>query len=320
MHQTKPVRPSRFAVAACRAARLSCLFGLAGLAGLANNTAAAADSLTLKRIAETGIISIGFRDASVPFSYLDERQRPVGYTMDICMHIVEAVKRRLKLPDLTVKLTPVTSATRMPMLVNQAVDMECGSTTNTLERQETVAFLTTTFIATGRLLSKQSARIDGLEDLRGQAVISTAGTTSMRNLVALNAARGLQMRILAGRDHAESFRLVDTDRAVAFAMDDVLLYSLAAMTKRPAAYHISTEALSIEPYGIVVRRNDPEFKRLGDEVITGLFGSGEIGRIYQRWFQSPIPPRQINLKLPMSAPLMKAIVQPTDSGDPAHYR
>ena len=319
MHQTKPVRPSRFAVAACRAARLSCLFGLAGLAGLANNTAAA-DSLTLKRIAETGIISIGFRDASVPFSYLDERQRPVGYTMDICMHIVEAVKRRLKLPDLTVKLTPVTSATRMPMLVNQAVDMECGSTTNTLERQETVAFLTTTFIATGRLLSKQSARIDGLEDLRGQAVISTAGTTSMRNLVALNAARGLQMRILAGRDHAESFRLVDTDRAVAFAMDDVLLYSLAAMTKRPAAYHISTEALSIEPYGIVVRRNDPEFKRLGDEVITGLFGSGEIGRIYQRWFQSPIPPRQINLKLPMSAPLMKAIVQPTDSGDPAHYR
>ena len=319
MHQTKPVRPSRFAVAACRAARLSCLFGLAGLAGLANNTAAA-DSLTLKRIAETGIISIGFRDASVPFSYLDERQRPVGYTMDICMHIVEAVKRRLKLPDLTVKLTPVTSATRMPMLVNQAVDMECGSTTNTLERQETVAFLTTTFIATGRLLSKQSARIDGLEDLRGQAVISTAGTTSMRNLVALNAARGLQMRILAGRDHAESFRLVDTDRAVAFAMDDVLLYSLAAMTKRPAAYHISTEALSIEPYGIVVRKNDPEFKRLGDEVITGLFGSGEIGRIYQRWFQSPIPPRQINLKLPMSAPLMKAIVQPTDSGDPAHYR
>ena len=320
MHQTKPVRPSRFAVAACRAARLSCLFGLAGLAGLANNTAAAADSLTLKRIAETGIISIGFRDASVPFSYLDERQRPVGYTMDICMHIVEAVKRRLKLPDLTVKLTPVTSATRMPMLVNQAVDMECGSTTNTLERQETVAFLTTTFIATGRLLSKQSARIDGLEDLRGQAVISTAGTTSMRNLVALNAARGLQMRILAGRDHAESFRLVDTDRAVAFAMDDVLLYSLAAMTKRPAAYHISTEALSIEPYGIVVRRNDPEFKGLGDEAITGLFGSGEIGRIYQRWFQSPIPPRQINLKLPMSAPLMKAIVQPTDSGDPAHYR
>jgi glutamate/aspartate transport system substrate-binding protein len=320
VHQTKPVRPSRFAVAACRAARLSCLFGLAGLAGLANNTAAAADSPTLKRIAETGIISIGFRDASVPFSYLDERQRPVGYTMDICMHIVEAVKRRLKLPDLTVKLTPVTSATRMPMLVNQAVDMECGSTTNTLERQETVAFLTTTFIATGRLLSKQSARIDGLEDLRGQAVISTAGTTSMRNLVALNAARGLQMRILAGRDHAESFRLVDTDRAVAFAMDDVLLYSLAAMTKRPAVYHISTEALSVEPYGIVVRRNDPEFKRLGDEVILGLFGSGEIGRIYQRWFQSPIPPRQINLKLPMSAPLMKAIVQPTDSGDPAHYR
>jgi glutamate/aspartate transport system substrate-binding protein len=318
VHQSTPARPASRARAARRATLLACLCALA--AGAGASTAAGTDSLTLKRIAETGIISIGFRDASVPFSYLDDRQRPVGYTMDICMHIVDAVKRRLKLPDLTVKLTPVTSATRMPMLVNHAVDMECGSTTNTLERQETVAFLTTTFIATGRLLSKQSSRIDTLEDLRGRAVISTAGTTSMHNLVALNAARGLQMRILAGRDHAESFRLVDTDRAVAFAMDDVLLYSLAAMTKRPATYHISTEALSIEPYGIVVRRNDPEFKRLGDEVILGLFGNGEIGRIYQRWFQSPIPPRQINLKLPMSAPLMKAIVQPTDSGDPAHYR
>jgi glutamate/aspartate transport system substrate-binding protein len=318
VHQSTPVRPASRARAARRATLLAGLCALA--AGAGASTAAGTESLTLKRIAETGIISIGFRDASVPFSYLDDRQRPVGYTMDICMHIVDAVKRRLKLPDLTVKLTPVTSATRMPMLVNHAVDMECGSTTNTLERQETVAFLTTTFIATGRLLSKQSSRIDTLEDLRGRAVISTAGTTSMHNLVALNAARGLQMRILAGRDHAESFRLVDTDRAVAFAMDDVLLYSLAAMTRRPATYHISTEALSIEPYGIVVRRNDPEFKRLGDEVILGLFGNGEIGRIYQRWFQSPIPPRQINLKLPMSAPLMKAIVQPTDSGDPAHYR
>ena len=293
---------------------------LCGPLALARATASTPDSLTLKRIAETGIITIGFRDASVPFSYLDGRQRPVGYSIDICMHIVEAVKRRLKLPDLAVKLTPVTSATRIPMLVNHTIDMECGSTTNTLERQEAVAFLVTTFIATGRLLSKQSSRIDGVEDLRGRTVISTAGTTSMRHLAALNDARGLQMRILAGKDHAESFRLVDTDRAAAFAMDDVLLYSLAAMSKRPAAYHISTEALSVEPYGIVVRRNDPEFKRLGDEVIVGLFRNGQIGRIYQRWFQSPIPPRQINLQLPMSAPLMKAIVQPTDSGDPAHYR
>jgi glutamate/aspartate transport system substrate-binding protein len=289
---------------------------------LAAGSAAASppESLTLKRIAETGIISLGFRDASVPFSYLDGRQRPVGYSMDICLHIVEAVKRRLKLPDLTVKLTPVTSATRIPMVLNHAVDMECGSTTNTLERQETVAFLTTTFIATGRLLSKQSSRIEDPEHLRGQTVISTAGTTSMRHLAALNASRGLQMRLLAGKDHAESFRLVDTDRAVAFAMDDVLLYSLAAMTKKPSAYYISSEPLSVEPYGIVVRKNDAEFKRLGDEVILDLFRSGEISRIYQRWFQSPIPPRQINLQLPMSAPLMKAIVQPTDSGDPAHYR
>lgn len=311
MHQSIPALPACVVRAA--------LVGWLGLVGLLP-AASANESLTLKRIAETGIISLGHREASVPFSYLDGRQRPVGYSMDICLHIVEAIKRRLKLPDLAVKLTPVTSATRIPMVMNHAVDMECGSTTNTLERQETVGFLVTTFITTGRLLSKQSSSIDSVEELRGKTVISTAGTTSMHNLVALNAARGLQMRILAGKDHSESFRLVDTDRAIAFAMDDVLLYSLAAMTKRPAGYHISSEALSIEPYGIVVRKNDPEFKRLGDEVITGLFKSGEISRIYQRWFQSPIPPRQINLQLPMSAPLMKAIVQPTDSGDPAQYR
>ena len=311
MHQSTRVIPR----SAAHAVLVSSL-----CSALASAGASTTESLTLKRIAETGVISLGHREASVPFSYLDGRQRPVGYSMDICMHIVEAVKQRLKLPDLSVKLTPVTSATRVPLVVNHAVDLECGTTTNTLERQETVAFLTTTFIATGRLLSKQSARVSDIEDLRGQAVVSTAGTTSMRNLVALNAARGLQMRILAGKDHADAFHLVDTDRAIAFAMDDVLLYSLAALSKRPAAYYISTEPLSIEPYGIVVRKNDPEFKRLGDEVIVGLFKSGEIGRIYQRWFQSPIPPRQINLKLPMSAPLMKAIVQPTDSGDPAHYR
>ena len=318
MHQSTPAIPRP---AARRASLVACLCTALANAGAGTTaTTATTESLTLKRIAETGVISLGHRDASVPFSYLDGRQRPVGYSMDICMHIVEAVKRRLKLPDLSVKLTPVTSATRVALVVNHAVDLECGTTTNTLERQETVAFLNTTFIATGRLLSKQSARISDIEDLRGQAVASTAGTTSMHNLVALNAARGLQMRILAGKDHADAFHLVDTDRAVAFAMDDVLLYSLAALSKRPSAYYISTEPLSVEPYGIVVRKNDPEFKRLGDEVILGLFKSGEIGRIYQRWFQSPIPPRQINLQLPMSAPLMKAIVQPTDSGDPAHYR
>ncbi|NRF67818.1 amino acid ABC transporter substrate-binding protein [Aquincola sp. S2] len=282
--------------------------------------AAATESLTLKRIAETGIISIGYRDASIPFSYLDGRQRPIGYSMDICHHIAEAARRRLKLADLSVKLTPLTSATRLPMVVNHAVDLECGTTTNTLERQEAVSFLITTFIATGRFLSKKSSRIDTVEDLRGKTVVSTAGTTSMRHLAELNATRGLQMKIVAGKDHAESFRIVETDRAAAFAMDDVLLHSLAATTKRPSAYHISGEPLSIEPYGIVVRKNDPAFKRLADEVILDLFRSGEISRIYQKWFQSPIPPRQINLQLPMSAQLMKAIVQPTDSGDPANYK
>jgi len=276
-------------------------------------------SPTLSKVEQTGMITLGYRVSSVPFSYLDERLNPIGYSMDLCYRIVDAVKAKLKLRNLQVKLFPVTSATRIPLVVNGTVDLECGITTNTLERQKSEAFSVTTFVAVSRLLAKKSSNIQTLSDLQGEPVASTVGTTSIRNLHELNLAQKLDMKILAGLDDAESFQMVQTDRAVAYLMDDVLLRSLVASAKNPAEFSISADSLSIEPYGIALTKGDAAFKQLVDDVLVGIFRSGEIHTIYNKWFQSPIPPKGINLQLPMSAALKKAIAAPTDSGDPKHY-
>lgn len=295
---------------------LAALLGLGLLAGGAR----AEESLTLRKITETGIVSIGYRDGSIPFSYLDRKQRPIGYSIDICLRIVDALKAHLKLPGLEVQLRPITSANRIPLVVNDIVDLECGTTTNNADRQKRVAFTMTTFVALSSLVSKKTSNIRSVEDLKGEAVVSTAGTTHIKALADLNRARHLGLNILAGRDHVESFQMVDADRALAFAMDDVLLYGLVASAKNPADFTIHNSGLSVEPYGIALRKNDPEFKKIADEAIVALFKSGEINSIYQKWFQSPIPPNQINLQLPMSAALKKVIAHPTDSGEQADYR
>jgi glutamate/aspartate transport system substrate-binding protein len=274
---------------------------------------------TLKKIKESGSITIGHRDASVPFSYLDDKQQPIGYSMDLCGKIVDAVKAELKMPNLQVKLNPVTSATRIPLLANGTIDMECGSTTNNLDRQKQVSYVVTTFVTANRILAKKSSKIGKLEDLKGKTIVSTSGTTNLKQITELNASKNLGMNILTAKDHAESFLMVETDRAAAFVMDDILLYSLAAGSKTPADYVVSNDALSVEPYGIMVRKDDPAFKKVADAAITGLFTSGEINKIYAKWFQSVIPPKNINLNLPMSDQLKKAIAKPTDSGDQAAY-
>jgi glutamate/aspartate transport system substrate-binding protein len=276
-------------------------------------------SPTLSKVEQTGMITLGYRVSSLPFSYLDEKLNPIGYSMDLCYRIVDAVKVKLKLRNLQVKLFPVTSATRIPLVVNGTVDLECGITTNTLERQKSEAFSVTTFVAVSRLLAKKSSNIQTLSDLQGEPVASTVGTTSIRNLHELNLAQKLDMKILAGLDDAESFQMVQTDRAVAYLMDDVLLRSLVASAKNPAEFSISAESMSIEPYGIALTKGDAVFKQLVDDVLVGIFRSGEIHTIYNKWFQSPIPPKGINLQLPMSAALKKAIAAPTDSGDPKYY-
>lgn len=282
--------------------------------------AQADDSPTLRKIRDTGVIVVGYRVASAPFSYLDAKLQPIGYSIELCNRVVEAVRKRLELPDLERKLIAVSSATRMPLVANGSVDLECGITTNTAERQKTQAFSLTTFVAESRLLSKRNADIRGLEDLRGKPVASTIATTSIQFLHALNQSRKLEMKILVGLDDKDSFRLVQTDRAVAYAMDDVLLRSALAGVNNPQDYVISDEAYSVEPYAIGLPKDDAPFKQLVDGVLAELYKRGEIHAIYQRWFQAAIPPKGINLQLPMNEAFKRVIAKPSDSPDPAHYR
>ncbi len=302
--------------------RTSILFaGLMASAGLVIAGAASAQELTgtLKKIKDSGSISVGHRDASIPFSYLDDKQQPIGYSMDLCMKIVDAVKANLKMPNLKIVLTPVTSATRIPLLANGTVDMECGSTTNNLDRQKQISYVVTTFVTANRVMAKKSSKVAKLDDLKGKALVSTSGTTNLKQVTELNASRNLGMNIMAAKDHAEAFLMVETDRVTAFAMDDILLYGLVASAKTPGDFMVSNEALSVEPYGIMVRKDDPAFKKVADDAVVALFKSGEINKIYSKWFQSAIPPKNVNLNLPMSDQLKKVIAKPTDSGDPAAY-
>ena len=287
---------------------------VAGLALAVASPGFAQESGTLKKIKDTGTIAVGHRDASMPFSYLDDKQQPIGYSMELCMKIVDAVKQKLDLPNLKVELVPVTSQTRIPLIANGTTDLECGSTTNSKERQKQAAFLNTTFVTGTKLLVKKSSNIRSYKDLKGKAVAVTAGTTNERAMKELDAKEHLNIRFIPAKDHGESFLLVDSGRAVAFAMDDVLLYGLKANAKNPDEYEVVGEFLSFDPYAIMIRKDDPDFKKLGDEVLAGLMKSGEIDKIYQKWFESPIPPKGINLKLPMSDKLKEDFKNPNDEG------
>jgi glutamate/aspartate transport system substrate-binding protein len=290
------------------------------VSALCAGSAAAQDLAgTLKKIKETGTITLAHRESSVPFSYYDDKQQVVGYAMDLCHRIVEAVKAELKLPKLEVQLNPVTSATRIPLIANGTVDLECGSTTNNLEREKQVAFTITHFVTANRFVSKKSANLKTVEDLRGKTITSTSGTTNIKQITEIGAQKGLNLNILAAKDHAEAFLMVETGRAAAFVMDDILLYSLVAGSKSPGMYVISADALSVEPYGIMLRREDAAFKKVVDEAMIATYRGGAINSIYEQWFLKPIPPKGINLNVPMSDRFKKVIASPTDSGDPAVY-
>ena len=275
---------------------------------------------TLKKIKETGVITLGHRDASIPFSYFDDKQAAIGYALDLCGKIVDAVKTELKMPNLQVKLNPVTSATRIPLMANGTIDLECGSTTNNLDRQKQVAFTITHFVTANRFVSKKAANLKTLDDLKGKTVVSTSGTTNIRQATELNGQKNLGMTILPAQEHTEAFLMVDTGRAVAFFMDDILLYSLVASSKNPSDWTISADALSLEPYGIMLRKDDPSFKKVVDDAMTKLYKSGEINAIYAKWFLQPVPPKGINLNVPMSEVFKHVVAKPTDSGDPNDYK
>ena len=293
------------------------LFALTGI------TSAPAAELTgtLKKIKDSGAITIGHRDASVPFSYYDDKQQPVGYAVDLCLKVVDAIKAELKMPKIDVKYQLVTSANRIPLMANGTIDLECGSTTNNLARQKEVAFTITHFLTATRLVTKKSSNIKAIDDLKGKTVTSTAGTTNIKQITDLNTSKNMGMNIIPANGHPEAFQMVETGRAVAFAMDDILLYSLVAQARTPSDYVISDFALSLpEPYGIMMRKDDPAFKKVVDNAMTRIYKSGEINKIYDKWFQRPIPPKGINLKVPMSPLFKNVVAKPTDSGEPTDYK
>jgi len=296
---------------------LAALFAAGAIAGAAN-----AQQLTgtLQKIKDTGTITLGHREASSPFSYYDDKQQVIGYAMDICAKIVDAIKAELKIPKVDIKLNPVTSATRIPLMANGTIDLECGSTTNNLERQKQVAFTITHFVTANRYVAKKASKINSLMDLKGKTVVSTSGTTNIKWMTEENAKQNLGMNIIAAKDHAESFLTVETGRAVAFFMDDILLYDRVANSKNPTEWMIGSEAYTVEPYGIMLRREDPAFKKVVDGAVAGLYKSGEINKIYDKWFLKPVPPKGINLNVPMSAQYKKVVAKPTDSGDPKDYQ
>ena len=274
---------------------------------------------TLDKIKQTGAITIGHRDASIPFSYYDDQQRPVGYAMDICAAIVEAVKKQLNMPNLKVNYQLVTSANRIPLMANGTIDLECGSTTNNNERQQQVSFTNTYFIPANRWAYKKSMNLAHLDALKGKTVVSTAGTSNIKLLTQVNADKNLGMNIISANGHPEAFQMVETGRAVAFVMDDILLAGLIANSRNPGEFALSQDFLSLEPYGAMLRKDDPAFQKVCDDATAELYKSGKINALYDKWFMKPIPPKGVTMNVPMSAQLKRTLANPTHTGDPKAY-
>ena len=284
----------------------------ATLSILAAGSAFAQDAGTLKKIKDTGVIALGHRESSIPFSYYDQSQQVVGYSREFQMKVVDAVKKKLNKPDLQVALMPVTSQNRIPLITNGTIDLECGSTTNNTARGKDVAFAINHFYTGTRLLVKKSSKIKNYADLAKKTVASTTGTTNVLVMRKYNIEKNLGMDIVLGKDHADAFLLVESDRAVAFAMDDILLFGLIANAKNPADFEVVGEALQVEPYGCMMAKDDPAFKKLVDDTIIGLMKSGEFEKMYNKWFMQPIPPKGVPLNLPMSPQLRENIQAPSD--------
>jgi glutamate/aspartate transport system substrate-binding protein len=299
-----------------------CITGLAiAAAAFATQTSAQELTGTLKKVKDTGTITIGYRDSSIPFSYLDDNQKPIGFAIDICRVIVDGVKAELKLDKLQVEFSPVTSSTRIPLLANGTIDLECGSTTNNPERLKQVAFTNTHFLTATRYVSKKASKLDSIADLKGKSVASSSGTTNIKQLTEANAARNLGINIIPAKEHAESFLMVETDRAVATVLDDILLASFVAGSKDPGAYVISKDAFSKpEPYGIMLRKDDPAFKKVVDAATSALYKSADGQKLYDKWFMQKIPPKGLNLNTPIGAELKHEFANPSDSPDPDSYK
>ncbi len=275
---------------------------------------------TLKKVKDSGTIVMGIRESSYPLSYLDDKQQPIGYHIEVCNRILEAAKKELKMADLKVQHQPVTSQNRIPLVTNGTVDIECGSTTNNEARQKQVAFGLTTFVTNVRMVVKKASGIASLSQLDGKPVATTTGTTSVQLMRANEKGKNVNFKEVYGKDHADSFLLLETDRAVAFVMDDNLLAGLVATSKSPQDYAIVGEVLNVEPIAIMIRRDDPGFKKVVDDTIRGLMKSGDLEKLYAKWFLSPIPPKNVSMNFPMSEKLKELIKDPSDAPAEAYNK
>ena len=267
---------------------------------------------TLKKIKDTGVISLGHRESSVPFSYYDDQQQVIGYSHELLLKAVEAIKAELKMPGLQVKLTPVTSQNRIPLVQNGTVDIECGSTTNNSERAKQVAFSNSIFVIGTRLMAHKDSGIRDFADLAGKNVVTTAGTTSERLIRKMNEDKDMKMNIISAKDHGESFLTLQSGRAAAFMMDDALLYGERAKAKKSDDWVVTGTPQSLEAYGCMMRKDDPAFKKVVDDALARVMTSSEIERLYAKWFSSPIPPKGLNLNFPMSDELKALYKAPND--------
>lgn len=267
---------------------------------------------TLQKISQTATINLGHRESSVPFSYYDSRRQVVGYSHDLMLKVVDDIKAELRLPALTLKLVPVTAQNRIPLVQNGSVDLECGSTTHNRERARQVGFSVSIFLASSRLLTSKASGIKDFPDLAGRRVVVTAGTTPERQLLLRNEAQGQRIKMVTAKDHGEAFTLLQAGQVDAFMMDDGLLYGLRAKADRPDDWHVVGRPTAAEAYACMLRKDDPAFKAVVDRSLSGLMQSGEALRIYRRWFQSPIPPKGLNLNWPPPDSLLQLYRNPTD--------
>ena len=272
----------------------------------------AQESATLKKIKDSGSITLGHRESSIPFSYYDDKQQVIGYSHELMLKVVDSIKAELKLAKLDTKLMPVTSANRITLVQNGTVDIECGSTTNNTERQKQVAFSTSIFVIGTKLMAKKDAGIKDYADLAGKNVVTTAGTTSERLIRKMNEEKAMKMNIISAKDHGESFLTLETGRAVAFMMDDALLYGEMAKAKKPGDWIVTGTAQSKEAYGCMLRKDDPGFKKVVDAALTKAMTSGDAEKIYNKWFMNPIPPEGLNLSMPLSDDMKALLKAPND--------
>jgi glutamate/aspartate transport system substrate-binding protein len=259
----------------------------------------AGDSPTLKRIQDSGVVNIGHRETSIPFSYIGTNNEPEGYSIDLCHKIVDAIKDQLGVSSLEINYVPVTGQTRIPLIANGTIDMECGSTTNNLTRQKQVEYLPTTFITGTKIASKMGSGINELEDMNGMVIGMSAGTTNEKAIKAAIAAGGLDIKVVTVKDHSQGWLALKTDRIDAYGSDDVLLYGLISKSNNPSNYQVTGRFLSFDPYALMVQRNDSTFERLGRATMAGLMRSGEMHEIYAKWFE----PGPTAINMPMSSTL-----------------